>query len=36
MYCPKCNGPMEMGSLFCPHCGAKIDNNDNSNGGNNL
>lgn len=36
MYCPKCNGPMEMGSLFCPHCGAKLDNNDNSNGGNNL
>lgn len=36
MYCPKCNGPMEMGSLFCPHCGAKIDNNDNSDGGNNL
>lgn len=36
MYCPKCNGPMEMGSLFCPHCGAKIDNNDNSNGGNSL
>lgn len=36
MYCPKCNGPMKMGSLFCPHCGAKIDNNDNSNGGNNL
>lgn len=36
MYCSKCNGPMEMGSLFCPHCGAKIDNNDNSNGGNNL
>lgn len=36
MYCPKCNGPMEMGSLFCSHCGAKIDNNDNSNGGNNL
>lgn len=36
MYCPKCNGPMEMGNLFCPHCGAKIDNNDNSNGGNNL
>lgn len=36
MYCPKCNGPMEMGSLFCPHCGAKIDNNDNSNGENNL
>ena len=36
MYCPKCNGPMEMGSLFCPHCGAKIDNNDNSSGGNNL
>lgn len=36
MYCPKCNGPMEMGSLFCPHCGAKIDNNGNSNGGNNL
>lgn len=36
MYCPKCNGPMEMGSLFCPHCGEKIDNNDNSNGGNNL
>lgn len=36
MYCRKCNGPMEMGSLFCSHCGAKIDNNDNSNGGNNL
>lgn len=36
MYCPKCNGPMEMGSLFCSHCGAKIDNNDNSSGGNNL
>ena len=36
MYCPKCNGPMEMGSLFCPHCGAKLDNNDNSNCGNNL
>lgn len=30
MNCPKCNGPMEMGSLFCPHCGAKVDNNGNT------
>lgn len=30
MNCPKCNGPIEMGSLFCPNCGAKVDNSVNS------
>ena len=20
-FCPKCNGPMEMGEVACPHCG---------------